>query len=54
MKSLGLVRKIDKLRRVAVPKEVRKLLNLKDNDSVEFFKCDEGVVIRKYTPSLKD
>ena len=54
MKSLGLVRKIDKLRRVAIPKEVREILNLKDNDSVEFFKDDEGVLIRKHTPSLKD
>lgn len=54
MKSLGLVRKIDKLRRVAMPIEVREILKLKDGDSLEFFESDEGVIIRKYTPSLKD
>lgn len=54
MKSLGVVRKVDKLRRVAIPVEVRKLLNLKYGDSLEFFKCDEGVIIRKHIPSLKE
>lgn len=41
MKSLGVVRKVDKLRRVAIPVEVR-----------EFFKDDEGVIIRKHNPSI--
>lgn len=54
MKSLGVVRKVDKARRVSVPVEVRDILNLKDGDSLEFFKCDEGVIIRKHTPSLKE
>lgn len=52
MESLGVVRKVDKLRRLAIPVEVREILNLKDGDSLEFFKADEGVIIRKYTPSL--
>ncbi len=52
MKSLGVVRKVDKLRRVAIPVEVRELLNLKDGDSLEFFKDDEGVIIRKHNPSI--
>lgn len=54
MKSLGLVRKVDRLRRIAIPIEVREILKLKNGDSLEFFEGDEGVVIRKYTPSLKD
>ena len=54
MKSLGLVRKVDKLRRVAIPVEVRKILDHKEGDSLEFFKCDEGIIIRKYNPSLKE
>ena len=54
MKSLGVVRKIDNLRRIAIPVEVRELLNLKDGDALEFFKCNEGVIIRKHTPSLKE
>ena len=31
----------------------RKILNIKDGDSLEFFKGDEGIVIRRYVPSLK-
>ena len=54
MKSLGVVRKVDKLRRVAIPKEIKEILNLKNGDSIEFFKCDEGVIIRKHIPSLKE
>ena len=52
MKCLGVVRKVDKLRGVAIPVEVRELLNLKDGDSLEFFKDDEGVIIRKHNPSI--
>ena len=54
MKSLGLVRKLDDYKRVPIPKEIKEILNLKKGDSVEFFKCDEGVIIRKHNPSLKE
>ena len=54
MKSLGLVRKLDDYKRVPIPKEIKEILNLKKGDSVEFFKGDEGVIIRKYNPSLKE
>ena len=54
MKSLGIVRKLDDYKRIHIPNEVKEILELKKGDSVEFFKSDEGVVIRKYTPSLKD
>lgn len=52
MKSLGIVRKIDKLKRVAVPKEMRKILNLKEGDSLEFFADKDSIIIRKYNPSI--
>ena len=54
MKSLGLVRKLDDYKRVPIPKEVKEILNLKKGDSIEFFQCDEGVIIRKHNPSLKE
>ena len=54
MKSLGLVRKLDDYKRVPIPKEIKEILNLKKGDSLEFFKCDEGVIIRKHNPSLKE
>ena len=54
MKSLGLVRKLDSYKRVHVPKKVKEILNLKKGDSIEFLNSDEGAIIRKYTPSLKE
>jgi len=54
MRSLGLVRKLDDYKRIHIPNEVKEILELKKGDSLEFFESDEGVVIRKYTPSLKD
>lgn len=54
MKSLGVVRKIDKLKRVPVPKEMREVLNLKEGDSLEFFADKDTIIIRKYNPSIND
>ena len=54
MRSLGLVRKLDDYKRVPIPKEIKEMLNLQKGDSVEFFKSDEGIVIRRYVPSLKE
>nr|WP_278679065.1 AbrB/MazE/SpoVT family DNA-binding domain-containing protein [Clostridium paraputrificum] len=54
MKSLGLVRKLDDYKRVHIPKEIKEVLELKEGDSLEFFKSDEGIVIRKYNPSLNE
>ena len=54
MKSLGLIRKLDDYKRVHIPKEVKEILNLKKGDSLEFFEINEGIVIRKYVPSLKE
>ena len=38
MKSTGIIRKLDKLGRVVIPKELRDKLNLLTKDSVEIFK----------------
>ena len=52
MKSLGIVRKIDPVGRVVLPKELRRLFDLQDNeDAVEIFVDDDKIVLKKYEPS---
>lgn len=51
MKSTGIVRNIDRLGRVVLPMELRKLLDLKVKDPVEIFTHGSDVIIRKYRPS---
>lgn len=50
MKSTGVVRRIDELGRVVIPKEIRKGLRIKSGDSLEIFLNDEDIVFKKYSP----
>lgn len=51
MKSTGIVRKIDNLGRIVLPIEIRKVLDIKEKDSVEIFIDDDKIVLEKYQPS---
>ena len=51
MKSTGMVRKVDILGRVVIPKELRQNLEIGNLDSLEIFKGDESIILRKYTPN---
>ena len=48
MKSTGIIRRIDDLGRVIIPKEIRRTLNLKEGDPLEIFVADEMVCFQKY------
>jgi looped-hinge helix DNA binding domain, AbrB family len=48
MKASGIVRKLDSLGRIVIPKEIRKVLGIDDGDSMEIIKVDNEVVVRKY------
>ncbi len=49
MKSTGIVRKVDQLGRVVLPKELRKTLNIKEvEDSLEIYVEDNRIVLKKY------
>lgn len=48
MEQTGIIRKIDKLGRVVVPKEFRKALNIGITDSVEIVLVDDRVEIKKH------
>ena len=51
MKPLGIVRRMDDLGRVVVPKEVRRTLEIKEGDALELFATDKGVYLQKYDPN---
>lgn len=51
MKATGVVRRIDDLGRVVIPKEIRKVLRIKEGDPLEIFTDQNGeVVLKKYSP----
>lgn len=50
MKTTGVVRRIDDLGRIVIPKEIRKSLRIKDGESLEIFLDSDNIVLKKYSP----
>ncbi len=51
MKATGIVRRIDDLGRVVVPKEIRRTLRIREGDPLEIFTDREGeIIFKKYSP----
>ena len=50
MKSTGIVRRIDDLGRIVLPRELRKILNIDPRDSLEIFMDGDTIILRKYEP----
>ncbi|PIC76482.1 AbrB family transcriptional regulator [Sporosarcina sp. P19] len=48
MKSLGIVRKVDHLGRIVIPKELRNSMSLDQGDPIEIFVEDDRIILRKY------
>lgn len=48
MKSSGIVRKLDPLGRIVIPKEIRKVLGINNGDSLEIVQVNSEVVVRRY------
>ena len=48
MKSTGMVRIVDNLGRIVVPKELRKTLDINEADPMEIYINGEEIVLRKY------
>lgn len=46
MTQIGIVRKVDSLGRVTLPKELRRVFKLDKNDNVEILATDEGILLR--------
>ena len=54
MKATGIVRRIDDLGRVVIPKEIRRACNIREGDPLEIFLQDGAAVFRKYNPTYRD
>ena len=51
MKATGIVRRIDELGRIVVPKEIRRTLRIREGDPLEVYTDREGeIVLKKYSP----
>ena len=49
MKTTGVVRKIDDLGRIVIPKEIRRTLKIRDGESLEIFVDKEMITLKKYS-----
>ena len=50
MKTTGVIRRIDDLGRIVIPKEIRKNMRIKNGDSLEIIVDDDSVILKKYSP----
>lgn len=50
LKATGIVRRIDELGRIVIPKEIRRTLRLREGDPVEIYTGENGeIILRKYS-----
>ncbi len=50
MKTTGIIRRIDELGRIVIPKEIRKSLRINNGESLEIFVDNSDIILRKYSP----
>ena len=54
MRATGIVRRIDDLGRVVIPKEIRRTLRIRESEPLEIFTGKEGeIVLKNILPSVK-
>jgi transcriptional pleiotropic regulator of transition state genes len=51
MKATGIVRRIDDLGRVVIPKELRRTFDIAEGDPLEIFVDGETIILKKYEPA---
>lgn len=51
MKSTGIVRKVDELGRIVIPKELRNTFDISEKDSLEIFVEGDTIILKKYEPA---
>lgn len=50
MNATGIIRRVDDLGRIVLPKEVRRKVGISEDTPMEIFTSDEGIVLKKYYP----
>ena len=48
MKETGIIRRVDDLGRIVIPRDIRRILCIKQSDPMKFFIDGEDIIIRKY------
>ena len=48
MKSTGMIRRVDELGRVVIPKEIRNKLDIQEKDPIEIYVQEDCVILKKY------
>lgn len=46
MTNIGIIRNMDSLGRIVIPKEIRRVFGLKKNEAIEILATDEGILLR--------
>lgn len=54
MKATGIVRRIDDLGRIVIPKEIRRTMRIREGDPLELFLDGNNIVLHKYEVSEED
>jgi AbrB family transcriptional regulator, transcriptional pleiotropic regulator of transition state genes len=55
MKATGIVRKVDDLGRIVIPKEIRRVMSIEKNDPVEIYTQNRNtIILRKYNPGCDE
>ena len=54
MKPTGVIRRIDDLGRVVIPKAVRQSAHIEEGDPLEIFLCEGGILLKKYQPDYQE
>lgn len=54
MKATGIIRRVDDLGRVVIPKEIRRIVHIREGDPLEIFVEDGGVLFKPYLPSAAE
>lgn len=49
MKATGVVRRIDELGRIVIPKEIRKNFRIKEGENIEIYIDDDNIILKKYS-----
>ena len=50
MKTTGVIRRIDDLGRIVIPKEIRKTMRIKNGESLEIYLDEDSIILKKYSP----
>jgi transcriptional pleiotropic regulator of transition state genes len=51
MKAIGIVRRVDDLGRIVIPKELRRCLCIEEGDPLEIYVDGEQIILKKYEPT---